>query len=118
MHIMKPQTTNRLEKAFFKSFFTVVLFFVFTTITAQTTLRPAVYRNFIRPNSTVKIQTVAGQKVQATETTSVNNIQLEPHTKNVIKYESKIAVLDVASLHHFQQETKSEAGKEEVKVIP
>ena len=115
---MKPQTIALLKEVCFKLFLCNILFLVFTTLTAQTALKPSVYRNFIRPNSTVKIQTVAGQKVQATDTTSVNNIQLEPHTKNVIKYESKIAALDVASLRHFQEETKSEAGKEEVKVIP
>ena len=83
-----------------------------------TRLRPTVYNNYIRSGSTVKIQTMEGKKIQNTDTSVVNNIQLQANKKNIIKYENKIAVLDGASMQKFREASKTNTTNEEIKVIP
>ena len=83
-----------------------------------TRLKPAVYNNYIRSGSTVKIQTMEGKKIQNTDTSVVNNIQLQANKKNIIKYENKIAVLDGASMQKFREASKTNTTNEEIKVIP
>ncbi|TMI93185.1 MAG: hypothetical protein E6H08_10765, partial [Bacteroidetes bacterium] len=51
---------------------------------AQTTpLKSSVYKNYIRPGSTVKIQTLEGERIRKTDTSVVNNIQLPVNKKNI-----------------------------------
>ena len=98
-----------------------VAFFAFNclVINAQVTrLRPTVYNNYIRSGSTVKIQTLEGQRIQNTDTSVVNNIQLPANKKNIIKCENKIAVLDKASMEKFKEAGNTNTPNEEVKVIP
>jgi hypothetical protein len=83
-----------------------------------TRLKPTVYNNYIRSGSTVKIQTLEGERIRKTDTSVVNNIQLQANKKNVIKYENKIAVLEGASMQKFREAAKTTATNEEIKVIP
>ena len=86
---------------------------------AQTTpLKSSVYKNYIRPGSTVKIQTLEGERIRKTDISVVNNIQLPVNKKNIIKYENKIAVLDDASMKKFTEAGNTNTPNEEVKVIP
>jgi hypothetical protein len=61
---------------------------------------------------------VEGQRIQNTDTTAVNNIQLPAGKKNILQYEKKIAVLDAGSLQKFRDASKTASTNEEVKVIP
>lgn len=100
----------------FSIFFLVMTFI--TTDAQITRLRPNVYNTYVKPGSTVKIQTVAGQTVQNTDTAKVANAELDGTRKSILKYESNIAVLDAATLVRFREETKTPASNDEVKVIP
>ena len=83
-----------------------------------TRLKPSVYNNYIRPGSTVKIQTLEGERIRKTDTSVVNNIQLQANKKNIIKYENKIAVLDGASMQKFREAANTNIPNEEMRVIP
>ena len=116
---MKPQAI--IFKKIIKTGSLSVVLFVFNCISTNaqvTRLRPTVYNNYIRSGSTVKIQTLEGQRIQNTDTSVVNNIQLPANKKNIIKYENKIAVLDGASMQKFRDASKTNTTNEEIKVIP
>ena len=116
---MNPQSiiVQQIIKAGSLSVILVVCNFLATN--AQLTrLKPRVYNNYIRSGSTVKIQTLEGERIKNTDTSVVNNVQLPADKKNIIRYENKIAVLDGASLQKFNEEEKTNLTNEEVKVIP
>jgi len=90
----------------------------FSTNAQTTSLRSSVYKNYIRPGSTVKIQTLEGDRIRKTDTSVVTNIQLQANKKNIIKYENKIAVLDDSSIQKFRETANTTTTNEEIKVIP
>ncbi len=116
---MKPQVF--IFQKIIKAGSLIIALFVFNCLAtnAQTTrLKSAVYKNYIRSGSTVKIQTLEGERIRNTDTSVVNDIQLPANKKNVIKYENKIAVLDGASMQKFKEAGNTNAQNEEIKVIP
>jgi len=116
---MKPQTI--LFQKFIKAGSLSIVLFTFNCLTtnAQTTrLKSSAYNNYIRSGSTVKVQTLEGDRIRRTDTSVVNNIQLPANKKNIIKYENKIAVLDRASMQKFTEAGNTNTSNEEIKVIP
>ena len=116
---MKPKaiTFQKIIKA--GSLIVALLVFNFLETNAQVTrLKPTVYNNYIRSGSTVKVQTLEGERIRRTDTSVVNNIQLPANKKNIIKYENKIAVLDGASMQKFRDAAKTNTTNEEIKVLP
>ena len=116
---MKPQAII-FQKIIKAGSLSVALFaFNCLATNAQTTrLKSSVYNNYIRSGSTVKVQTLEGDRIRRTETSVVNNIQLPANKKNIIKYENKIAVLDRASMEKFKEGGNTNTSNEEVMVIP
>src|SRR6187397_3133861 len=116
---MKPQAIifQKIIKAGSLSV-ALVVFNCLATNSQVTRLKPTVYNNYIRSGSTVKIQTMEGKRIQNTDTSVVNNIQLQANKKNIIKYENKIAVLDGASMQKFRETANTTTTNEEIKVIP
>src|SRR6187402_2430883 len=90
----------------------------FATNAQTTRLKSSVYNNYIRSGSTVKVQTLEGDRIRRTDTSVVNNIQLPANKKNIIKYENKISVLDGASMQKFRETGNATTTNEEIKVIP
>jgi len=116
---MKPQAITFRKIIRFAATSFILMAFNSNSITAQINkLRPAVYNTFIKTGTAVKVQTVEGQTIAHTDTTTVNNIQLDAGKKSIWQYEKRIAVLDVASMQKFREASKTDALNEEVKVIP
>ena len=83
---MKPQAIiiQKIIKA--GSLSVALLAFNCLATNAQTTrLKSSVYNNYIRSGSTVKVQTLEGDRIKRTDTSVVNNIQLPANKKNIIK---------------------------------
>lgn len=116
---MNPQSIVAQKIIKTGSLSVLLVSFNFLVTSAQVTrLKPRVYDNYIRSGSTVKIQTLEGERIKNTDTSVVNNVQLPADKKNIIRYENKIAVLDAASLQKFKEEEKTDLTNGEVKVIP
>jgi hypothetical protein len=98
--------------------FLLIVFNCIETNAQMTKLRPNVYTNYIKTDATVKVQTVEGQKVEATETTRANNIMIDAGKKSIVKYPGNIALLEAASLNKFRDDAKTNAPVDEVKVLP
>src|SRR4030095_6239486 len=81
-------------------------------------VNPALFRNYIKPNSNVSVQTVADQKVRRSTTTTLNNVVVPDTGKSVVLYQNRIAKLDVASLQKYTSVTEGKLPNEDVKVIP
>ena len=82
---MKPQAIfQKIIKAATLSI-ALIAFNCFATNAQVTRLRPTVYNNYIRSGSTVKIQTLEGERIRKTDTSVVNNIQLQANKKKYYK---------------------------------
>lgn len=98
---------------------TLILISFFSASNAQVKkVNPALFRNYIKPNSNVSVQTVADQKVRRSTTTTLNNVVVPDTGKSVVLYQNRIAKLDVASLQKYTSVTEGKLPNEDVKVIP
>jgi len=98
---------------------TLILISFFSASNAQVKkVNPALFRNYIKPNSNVSVQTVTDQKVRRSTTTTLNNVVVPDTGKSVVLYQNRIAKLDVASLQKYTSVTEGKLPNEDVKVIP
>ena len=81
-------------------------------------LNQARFKNYVKSNSTVKVQTVDGQKIQRSTETSVSNITVPDTGKKVIVYQDRVAKLDLGSLKLYNEVTDGKLPDGDVKVIP
>jgi len=82
-------------------------------------VNPAIFRNYIKPNSSVTVKTVAAQKVRESTTTPVNNIFV-PDTGKIVVLDAdrRITQLDAVSLKKYASVTKGKLPSADVKMIP
>jgi hypothetical protein len=98
---------------------TLILISFFSASNAQVRkVNPALFRNYIKPNSNVSVQAVTDQKVRGSTTTNLNDIVVPDTGKSVVLYQNRIAKLDVASLQKYTSVTEGKLPNEDVKVIP
>jgi hypothetical protein len=98
-----------------------LILIAFVSISSNAQVRkvnPALFRNYIKPNSNVSVQTVADEKVRKSTTTNLNNIVVPDSGKSVVLYQNRITKLDVASLKKYTSVTEGKLSSEDVKVIP
>jgi hypothetical protein len=81
-------------------------------------LNPALFRNYVKPNSNVDVKTVADQKVRETTTTTSNNIVVPDKGKSVILYQDRVTKIDMVSLKKYDSVTEGKLPDKDVKVIP
>ena len=113
--IMKCQTSYcQKQIAYYLLSFLFVLITYIPAYTQQVKLRPSIYDKYIKTNSTVKVQTLEGQRIEAVKDAPANNIMIESDKKSVIRYHDNITVLDKGNFN----EAVLNAPKEEIKVIP
>jgi hypothetical protein len=98
--------------------FILLTFSFLNLISQEKKLNSAVFRNYIKPNSNVSVQTVSGERVQRVTTSTVDNITIPDTAKKIILYQNRIAKLDALSLKRFNDVTDGKLPDEEVKVIP
>jgi hypothetical protein len=84
---------------------------------SQVRLKASTYENYIKTNSTVKVQTMEGHKIEEVKNASSNNIMIDPDKKNVIRYDDKITVLDKKSFQNLDEFVPTSQAQE-VKVLP
>ena len=82
-------------------------------------VNPAIFRNYIKPNSNVTVKTVAAQEVRHSTTASLNNIVVPDSGKVVVlNPERRITKLDAASLQKYTSVTEGKLPNKDVEVIP
>jgi len=114
-YVCKPRC-NILPPAFT---LIVVAFFSISANAQGRKVNPAIFRNYIKPNSSVTVKTVAAQKVQESTTTPVNNIVV-PDTGKIVVLDTdkRITRLDAVSLRKYASITQGKLPSEDVKVLP
>jgi hypothetical protein len=103
------------------SVFTLTLLVLFSiSLKAQPKrVNPAIFRNYIKPNSNVTVKTVAAQEVRHSTTASLNNIVVPDSGKVVVlNPEQRITKLDAASLQKYTSVTEGKLPNKDVEVIP
>jgi hypothetical protein len=85
---------------------------------AQKQLRPDVYKNYIKTNTAVKVQTIERGKVSQTDSAALNNFQVPVNNKTVISYDKKIAAIDIASYRKFKAASAFPYAAQDVQIIP
>ena len=103
------------------SVFTLTLLAFFSSsLNAQPKrVNPAIFRNYIKPNSNVTVKTVAAQEVRHSTTASLNNIVVPDSGKVVVMNpERRITKLDAASLQKYTSVTEGKLPNQDVEVIP
>ena len=100
--------------------FTLILsaFFSISSDAQQKRLNPALFRNYVKPNSNVDVKTVKDQKVRQTTTTTFDNIAVPDAGKSVVLYQDRITKIDMASLRKYNSVTEGKLPNEDVEVIP
>ena len=97
----------------------LVAFFTMSSTAQQKRVNPAIFRNYIRPNSNVTVKTVAAQKVRESTTTNLNDIVVPDSGKIVVlNPDKKITKLDAASLQKYTSVTEGKLPNRDVEVIP
>ncbi|HJS53415.1 MAG TPA: hypothetical protein VJ765_02695 [Chitinophagaceae bacterium] len=116
---MKPQAISFQKHIKLRCLFSILISLSFLLANAQSRrLKPSVYENYIRPNATVKVQTMEGQRIEQTKTSSADHISVEADKKSIIKYQDKITVLDNASFQKFKNEANPDTPIRDLQVIP
>ena len=94
-----------------------ILLFLLTHFPAydqQVKLKPSIYDKYIRTSSTVKVQTMEGQRIEEVKNAPANNIMIDSDKKSVIRYHDQITVLDKGNFN----EAVLNVPKEEIRVVP
>jgi len=97
---------------------TLIAFFPISSNAQKRKLNPALFRNYVKPNSNVDVKTVADQKVRETTTTTSNNIVVPDKGKSVILYQDRVTKIDMVSLKKYDSVTEGKLPDKDVKVIP
>jgi len=114
---MKPEISYRQKRVVHHFVYLVLLIIMHFPANSEVRLKPSAYENYIKTNSTVKVQTMEGHKIEEVKNASSNNIMIEPDKKNIIRYEDKITVLDKKSFQNLREFVPT-AQAQEVKVLP
>jgi len=85
---------------------TLIAFFPISSNAQKRKLNPALFRNYVKPNSNVDVKTVADQKVRETTTTTSNNIVVPDKGKSVILYQDRVTKIDMVSLKKYDSVTE------------
>jgi hypothetical protein len=98
---------------------TLLAFFSISLNAQPKRVNPAIFRNYIKPNSNVTVKTVAAQEVRRSTTTSLDNIVVPDSGKVVVlNPEKRITRLDAASLQKYTSITEGKLPNKDVEVIP
>jgi len=98
---------------------TLLAFFSISLNAQPKRVNPAIFRNYIKPNSNVTVKTVAAQEVRHSTTASLNNIVVPDSGKVVVlNPEKTITKLDAASLQKYTSVTEGKLPNKDVEVIP
>lgn len=115
---MKPQAIASCLIIRNRFLWMITLTFTCITATSQRILKPNVYKNFIKSDALVKVQTIEGGEVKKTDVAALNTILIPVDKKKVIPYENKISAIDMASYQKFKTTSPLPYAAEDVKIIP
>lgn len=117
---MKPKVvTSSLARNRFLFVFTLTLTcFIAASQPVKTRLQPTVYKNFIKTNGMVKVQTIEGERVRDTAKTTITNLEIPANKKQVISYENKISAIDKSSYEKLKATSAVTDAKDNINIIP
>src|SRR6266480_5970092 len=117
---MKPKaiTSSLIRNRFLSVFIFTLPCFIAASQPAKRVLSPNVYRNFIRTNAVVKVQTVEGGRVKDTAKTTLNAFEMPINKKQVISYENKITSIDDSSYKKLVATLPATVAAKDIKIIP
>jgi hypothetical protein len=98
----------------------IILLFSSFIGSAQITrvLRPHIYDSILKPNATVKVQTIENGRISETHHAAVNHLQVPVNSKTVLTYQKQISEIDAASYTKARLISQLPYSREEFKIIP